>query len=95
MSVPKTDWYSEGLPRVKARLSMILQRWKTDITVSQIEKDISDAHAQRALSHPLKRGAFSRPSVDDARSDRTACRLLEFDTSEKDVPPKRRCFSRS
>lgn len=67
--LPKIDWYEQGLPRVKARISMILQRWKVaDLTASQLEKDVLEAHSKRAPNHPLFNSVVSRaPSQDDAQ----------------------------
>ena len=66
--VPKVDWHEQGLPRVKARISMMLQRWKvSDLTVSKLEKDILEAHEKRAPNTPFFQAVLSRcPSSHDA-----------------------------
>ena len=66
--MPKVDWMREGVPRVKARLAMLLQRWGvSDIKASAVEKDIAAAHARRDLSHPLLKEILQRaPSAGEA-----------------------------
>ncbi|MFA5137644.1 MAG: tetratricopeptide repeat protein [Elusimicrobiota bacterium] len=66
--MPKVDWEREGLPRVKARLAMILQRWGVvDVTASMVDEDILAAHERRELTHPLLKTILGHaPSADDA-----------------------------
>lgn len=67
--MPKVDWLKAGLPRVKARLAMFLQRWAVpDLTASMVDEDIQAAHQRRDLTHPLlKKVLNSAPSPEEAR----------------------------
>ncbi|MBI5595795.1 MAG: hypothetical protein HY928_06865 [Elusimicrobia bacterium] len=48
--MPKLDWEKEGLPRVKARAAMLLQRWGVaDLSVSGLEGEIAAAQERRDL----------------------------------------------
>ncbi|MEK7158146.1 MAG: tetratricopeptide repeat protein, partial [Patescibacteria group bacterium] len=67
--MPKINWQEEGLPRVRARLSMLLQRWSvSDVTAAQVEKDIMAAHEKKGYTHSLQQVVLSKaPSVDEAK----------------------------
>lgn len=67
--IPKIDWAREGLPRVKARLAMLLQRWGVgEITASMVEKEIKAAHERRELLNPMLKIVVGRaPSKDEAQ----------------------------
>ena len=67
--MPKVKWEEEGLQRVRARLSMLLQRWGGgDITAAQVEKDILAAHERQEFTHPLQQVVLGKaPSIDDAK----------------------------
>jgi len=59
--MPPVDWEREGLVRVRARLSMILQKWGvSDVTAAMVEEDILAAHAEKAKSHPLSEVVLKR-----------------------------------
>lgn len=53
MFMPKVDWEKEGIGRVRARLSSILQKSGLDITVAQIEESIRAAHVKKETEVPL------------------------------------------
>lgn len=67
--IPKIDWTREGLPRVKARFAMVLQRWcVADITAATVEKEIRAAHERRDMLHPLLKPILERaPSEAEAK----------------------------
>jgi len=67
--MPPVEWEKEGLPRVRARLASILQRWHVAyITVALIESDILAAHKKRATEYPLLKLILGEaPSVEAAK----------------------------
>ncbi len=67
--MPKIDWMREGLPRVKARLAMLLQRWGvSDITATSVGADIEAAHKRKALELPSLKDILGRaPSLAEAQ----------------------------
>jgi len=86
--IPPVEWEKEGLNRVRARLSSVLQRWRvTDITVAQIEEDIRVAHEKAAKEHPLSKIVISRaPSAEAVKEVMPLLQAMWNLTLTGDVP---------
>lgn len=65
--MPKVDWAKEGLQRVQARLAMLLQRWGSGLSASELGRDIASAHERREAPGPLLKALAGRaPSKAEA-----------------------------
>ncbi len=71
----KTDWQTEGIDRVRARLAMLLQRWGAeDLTVESVEAGMRATIARGGIVNPLDKRVLER--ADSVQGAKEALELL-------------------